>query len=61
MSCSFSGSLSYFYFTLFIFCILCSVLLLKYDDDDDKFIVRLIYDSDSKRAKIFLQNVVNYF
>jgi len=28
MSCSFSGSLPYFYFTLFNFCILCSVLIL---------------------------------
>jgi len=27
MSCSFSGSLPYFYFTLFNFCVLCSVLV----------------------------------
>ena len=29
MSCSFSGSLPYFYFTLCNFCILCSVLAWK--------------------------------
>jgi len=34
MSSSFSGCLSYFYFTLFNFCVLRSGMVNKYDDDD---------------------------